>query len=124
MSKLLNTVTKDDGVRNNCTGEIAALSEPKILDKALAKKSIEIKPVLEVGRTDIITELLVGNSDKVSYLPDFVTREKVEKGELVFLNVKDIETDIWKQLIYHKNKWVSKSLSALIEYIKINEYNN
>ena len=61
---------------------------------------------------------------KISYLPDFVTAEKVKKGTLVFLNVTDIETDIWKQLIYHKNKWVSDSLKALIEYIKEAEFSN
>ena len=94
----------------------------RILDKALAKMSLEIQPVLEVGRTDIITELLCFNDDKISYLPDFVTKEKIESGELVFLNVVDVETDIWKQLIYHKNKWLSNSLSALIEYIKNAEF--
>ncbi|MBR2876712.1 MAG: LysR family transcriptional regulator [Clostridia bacterium] len=96
----------------------------RILDKALAKKSIEILPVLEVGRTDIITELVANSIDRISYLPDFVTQEKVDNGALVFLNVTDVETDIWKQLIYHKNKWVSKSLSALIDYIKENEFKN
>ena len=96
----------------------------RILDKTLAKMSLEIQPVLEVGRTDIITELLCFNDDKISYLPDFVTKEKIDSGELVFLDVTDIETDIWKQLIYHKNKWVSNSLSALIEYIKKAEFKN
>lgn len=94
----------------------------RILDKALAKKSIEILPVLEVGRTDIVTELLEYGSERVSFLPDFVTEEKVKNGSLVFLDVIDIETDIWKQLIYHKNKWLSNSLSALIEYIKNAEF--
>ena len=53
----------------------------RILDKTLAKMSIEIQPVLEVGRTDIITELLCHNDDKISYLPDFVTKEKIKSGE-------------------------------------------
>lgn len=96
----------------------------RILDKALAKMSIEILPVLEVGRTDVLTELLEFDSKRISYLPDFVTAEKVKKGTLVFLNVTDVETDIWKQLIYHKNKWVSDSLKALIEYIKEAEFSN
>ena len=96
----------------------------RILDKALAKKSIEILPVLEVGRTDIITELLEYGDNRISFLPDFVTKEKVDSGQLVFLNVTDVETDIWKQLIYHKNKWLSNSLNALIEYIKEAEFGN
>ena len=96
----------------------------RILDKTLAKRSLEIQPVLEVGRTDIITELLCFNDDKISFLPDFVTKEKLKSGELVFLDVIDVEVDIWKQLIYHKNKWLSNSLSALIEYIKNAEFKN
>ena len=30
--------------------------------------------------------------------------------------------EIWKQLIYHKNKWMSKSLKTVIEYIKALEF--
>ena len=93
----------------------------RVLDRELAKKSLEITPVLEIGRTDIITNLLVG-SDMISYLPDFVTRELVAAGKLCYLDVCDMKLDIWKQLIYHKNKWLSKSLRTVIEYIKEHEF--
>ena len=36
--------------------------------------------------------------------------------------VVDMDIEIWKQLIYHKNKWMSKSLKALIDYIKVQEF--
>ena len=88
----------------------------RVLDKELAKKSIEISPILEVGRTDIITSLLE-NGEGISYLPDFVTKEKVKDGKLAYLNITDIQTDIWEQLIYHKNKWVSNCLKAFIEFV-------
>lgn len=93
----------------------------RILDKELAKKSIEISPVLEVGRTDIITKLLEEN-DAISYLPYFATQKKVEQGTLVYLDICDIETDIWKQLIYHKNKWISNCMHAFLEYVKRIEF--
>ena len=93
----------------------------RVFDKELAKQSIDIIPVLEIGRTDIITRILA-ESDMVSYLPDFVTKEHVESGALVYLDVTDINVDIWKQLIYHKNKWMSKSLKTFIEYIKDNGF--
>ena len=93
----------------------------RVFDKELAKKSLEITPVLEIGRTDIITNILA-DSNMISYLPDFVTRELVESGALCYLDVCDMEIDIWKQLIYHKNKWMSKSLRAVIEYIKSHEF--
>ena len=93
----------------------------RVFDKELAKKSLDITPVLEIGRTDIITRLLA-KSDMISFLPDFVTKDLVETGELCYLDVCDMETDIWKQLIYHKNKWMSKSLKCVIEYIKEHEF--
>ena len=53
----------------------------------------------------------------ISFLPDFVTQELIEKGELCYLDICDMQLDIWKQLIYHKNKWMSKSLKTVIDYI-------
>lgn len=95
----------------------------RVFDKELAKKSMEITPVLEIGRTDIITHI-IAKSDMISFLPDFVTKEAIESGDLCYLDVCDIKVDIWKQLIYHKNKWMSKSLKTFIEYIKDNEFSN
>ena len=95
----------------------------RVFDKELAKKSLEITPVLEIGRTDIITHV-ISKSDMISFLPDFVTKEAVESGELCYLDVCDIKVDIWKQLIYHKNKWMSKTLKSISEYIKSHEFSN
>ena len=95
----------------------------RVFDKELAKKSLEITPVLEIGRTDIITHI-IAKSDMISFLPDFVTNEAIESGELCYLDVCDMKIDIWKQLIYHKNKWMSKTLKSIIEYIKFHEFSN
>ena len=97
------------------------LTDRRVFDKELARKSLEITPVLEIGRTDIIT-YIIANSDMISFLPDFVTKERIASGELCCLDVCDMRIDIWKQLIYHKNKWMSKTLKAVIEYIKENEF--
>jgi len=95
----------------------------RVFDKELAKKSLDITPALEIGRTDIITHLLA-ESDMISYLPDFVTKELIDSGALCYLDVSDMNIDIWKQLIYHKNKWMSKSLKTFIEYIKTHEFSS
>ncbi len=95
----------------------------RVFDKELAKKSLEIDPVLEIGRTDIITSL-VAKGDMISFLPDFVTKDLIDSGELCYLDVKDMNVEIWKQLIYHKNKWMSKSLKTFIDYVKENEFSN
>ena len=95
----------------------------RVFVRELAKRSIEITPVLEIGRTDIITSVIVEN-DMISYLPDFVTDEFIASGKLCYLDIRDMDIDIWKQLIYHKNKWMSKSLRTFIEYIKEHEFSN
>ena len=93
----------------------------RVLDKELAKRSLEITPILEIGRTDMITSL-VAKGDMISFLPDFVTKEYLDSGELCYLDIKDMNMEIWKQLIYHKNKWMSKTLRTLINYIIENEF--
>lgn len=93
----------------------------RALDIEMAKHSIELLPVLEISRTDIITKLIC-ESDRVSFLPDFVTEKFVTEGKLVYLNVTDFDAYIWKQLIYHKNKWMSEALKAFIDYVKEVEF--
>ena len=95
----------------------------RVLDKELAKKSLEIVPALEIGRTDIITTT-IAQSNMISYLPDFVTKDLIDSGKLCYLDVCDMDMEIWKQLIYHKNKWMSKSLKTVIEYIKNHDFEN
>ena len=93
----------------------------RVFDREMAKRSIDITPILEIGRTDIITSILT-QSNMISYLPDFVTTPMIEAGKLCYLDVADFKTDIWKQLIYHKNKWMSKCLRIFIEYVKTHEF--
>ena len=94
----------------------------RVLDEALAKMSYEITPVLEIGRTDLITSALE-TGHFISFLPDFVTAKKVSEGKLVYLNIHDFEIDIWKQLIHHRKKWLSKHFKAFLNYVMENEFN-
>ena len=95
----------------------------RVLDRELAKKHMEITPVLEIGRTDMITSILT-QSNMISFLPDFTTKHLVDAGVLCYLDICDVDVEIWKQLIYHKNKWLSKSLKTVIDYIKEKEFSN
>lgn len=93
----------------------------RVFDEALAKRSLYIQPVLEIGRTDLITTSLE-NGVGISFLPDFVTEKKVAEGKLVYLDITDFKIDIWKQLIYHRNKWISKHFDAFIQYVMEKEF--
>ena len=130
MHFVTNAASKYAGIRGLSILDIA--KEPFILteygqgyrrvfDRELAKRSIHITPVLEIGRTDMITSVLT-QSDMISFLPDFVTKPLVDAGALCYLDVADVHVEIWKQLIYHKNKWLSGSLKTVIDYIKQQEF--
>lgn len=93
------------------------------LDEELSRQSLSITPALETGRTDLITALLE-QGEAVSFLPDFVTQKKVEEGKLAYLHVSDFSGDIWKQLIYHRNKWISKPFRVFLDYVMCNEFCN
>ena len=95
----------------------------RVLDRELAKKHMELTPILEIGRTDMITSLLT-KSNMISFLPDFSTKRLVDAGVLCYLDICDVNVEIWKQLIYHKNKWLSKSLKTVIDYIREQEFSN
>ena len=93
----------------------------RILDERLAMQMLDIQPILEIARTDIIVSMLE-NGIGVSFLPEFVTAQKVREGKLVYLHIPEMQSDVWKQLIYHKNKWMTESMKAVIRYIKQNEF--
>ncbi|MBE6894211.1 MAG: LysR family transcriptional regulator [Ruminococcaceae bacterium] len=90
------------------------MSYRRILDEELAKHSIEIKPVLEISSADIICRFVAANVG-VSFLPDYVTENAVNLGEIVRLNVKDFDINVWKQLLHHKDKWISAPMKIVME---------
>ena len=95
----------------------------RALDKALEKQSVRLTPVLEIGRTDIIVATLEKGIG-ISFLPELATRKAVQEGRLCYLDVTDLEVEVWKQLIYHRSKWISGSLRAFIDYVKEAEFSN
>ena len=92
------------------------MSYRRLLDERLARASMEIQPVLETGRADLICALAEENAG-VAFLPDYVTAESVLKGKLVRLHVQDFRVVVWKQLLYRREKWVSLPMQAMIDHI-------
>ena len=92
------------------------MSYRRLLDERLARSSMEIQPVLETGRADLICALARENAG-IAFLPDYVTAESVWKGKLVQLNVQDFRVVVWKQLLYRREKWVSLQMQAMIDHM-------
>ena len=92
------------------------MSYRRLLDEWLARSSMEIQPVLETGRADLICALAEENAG-IGFLPDYVTADSVRKGKLVQLHVQDFRVVVWKQLLYRREKWVSLPMQAMIDHI-------
>jgi len=90
------------------------MSYRRILDEELAKQSLEIKPILEMSSADIICRFVADNVG-VSFLPDYVTDNAARSGDVVRLKVKDFNINVWKQLIHHKDKWLSAPMKIVME---------
>jgi len=97
------------------------MSYRRIMDERLAAMSLEIQPILELGSTGRICSL-VEQGAGISLLPDYVTAREIKAGRLRCLEVKDLEIEVWKQLLYHRNKWISPQLSSVLTYCREREF--
>lgn len=92
------------------------MSYRRLLDENLARTNRELHPVLELGRVDSICRL-VEEDMGVSFLPEYVTEESVRSGKLARLKVEGLEVELWKQVLYHRDKWVSQHMQVVLEHI-------
>ena len=92
------------------------MSYRRLLDEQLAARSMEVRPVLETARADLICEL-VAQDMGISFLPDYVTEGEVRAGRLVRLEVAEFEVTVWKQLLYRRDKWLSPQMKAMIDHL-------
>ena len=92
------------------------MSYRRLLDEELSRRSQEIHPVLEMGSTGLLCRLAEQGAG-VSFLPDYVTRPAVAEGRLVRLETEDFQVDVWKQILYHRDKWISRPMQAVLEQL-------
>ncbi|MBQ8857256.1 MAG: LysR family transcriptional regulator [Lachnospiraceae bacterium] len=92
------------------------MSYRRLMDEKLASMSLEVEPLLETGNTSLICHLVEQNIG-ISYLPDYVTEDSVRLGKLIRLNLPEFEIDIWQQLLYHRSKWVTPQMQAVMDYL-------
>lgn len=92
------------------------MSYRRPLDEKLARESLDLKPILEIGDPSLICRLVSQNMG-VSYLPDFVTKNMVEEGKLKHLDVSDVNSDIWIQMLYHRNKVINPAIQSVMDFL-------
>ena len=92
------------------------MSYRRLLDEELARRSLEIQPILELNNTRLICQL-VQQGMGLAFLPDFVTEPWVAAGQMRRLSAGGLQTELWKQLLYHRGKWVSPQMQVVIDRI-------
>lgn len=92
------------------------MSYRRLLDEQLAQQSMEIQPVLEMGGADLICRL-VERDMGLSLLPDYVTESAVQAGTVTRLDVPALRVEVWKQLVYRRDKWLSLPMQAMIRHL-------
>lgn len=92
------------------------MSYRRVMDDALAARSLEIRPVFVSGNAELLCNLVVQGAG-ISLLPDYTTKKQVAAGNLKYLQVPELEVEIWTQLLHHRDKWISEPMRVVIDYL-------
>lgn len=86
------------------------------LERLLSGKNLEIEPVLEIGNTETIINLLKKGMG-VSFLPKFTVQQELDRNVLAQIHTDLPGVTMYRQMLYHKNKWVTKQMGAFMELV-------
>ena len=70
---------------------------------------MRIRPFFETGDTEVIIHLIRENK-ALSFLPYFAVEDSIRRGELRELKVRDFDVTMYRQVFYHKDKWVTNEM--------------
>ena len=87
------------------------------LERVLNARNLSIRPILEIGNTETIINLLKEGMG-VSFLPAFTVQSDIEKGVLMRLVCDLPKIQMYHQLFCHKGKWMSPQLKRFIDLVK------
>ena len=110
-----DSISMEEIVELPCILTEPGMSYRRLLEQYLAKHSLQIDPILEIGNTDLICRL-VEKGIGIAFLPDYVTEQAVQDKKLVRLTVKDLSIEIWKQLLYHQNKSLTPPIKTVMSF--------
>ena len=89
----------------------------RTFDRFLASRQIELTPSLEISDTSFIIKMLERSSG-ISLLPRFAVAEPAARGDLRILEVSDFRLTMYRQMFYHKDKWLTPQMKAFITLVQ------
>lgn len=87
------------------------------LERLLSERDLRISPVLEIGNTETIINLLKRGMG-VSFLPEFTVRKELKRGKLRQLDTDLPGVKMYSQLLHYKNKWITPQMQVFIDMVK------
>lgn len=92
----------------------AGISYRNILERNLENMGKSVVPDVEIGDTEVILEL-VEKTDGVGFLPRFAV--EAVKDRVCEIKVEGIDVGVWRQLLYHRGKSVTRAMEGMINLI-------
>lgn len=89
------------------------------LDHEAARNDIELVPFLEIDNLEVVLRFLKKQMG-ISFIPDYVLHESIERGELAVLDVDYHIINLWSQLVYYhnNNKFLTPQTLAFIRMVQ------
>lgn len=89
----------------------------KVLDSQLRKRKITIEPDFQSNNTELLVSMFP-NGEYVGFLPKYMMEKEIEEGRIAVIKAPDVTVTVWLQLLYHKEKWVTREMRAFFETLK------
>ena len=89
----------------------------RLLEEKLHEDNLEIKPFIQSKNTDLLLELLKLDQ-YISFLPKYILENDLKNKTIIQINIPDYQIDVYRQLLCHKNKWLSHEMKSFFQLIK------
>lgn len=87
------------------------------LEQHALSRNLQVHPYLEIGNTQFIIQELL-REQGISFLPAFCVQSYVDQGFLQVLHPMDFSLRVFRQIVYHKSKWLTPQMHAFLSFVQ------
>lgn len=103
-------------------GEVFLINEKgcpyrTMFDRTFINGDIDSISPLEFQSAEAIKQCAISGIG-IAFLPEIVTEFEVKRGELVALPWRTSDLDVYTQMVWHKDKWLSPIIVSFIETVR------